>query len=162
MRKLANAVVVLLLLAVTALLVAPQLAEKRAALVDVGRRLLHTGSHQLPIAECAGLIARAKHNVPVIERAADYMGTIGSGTSVFRDIARIAADSDIETDRLDKVLDLAVLKTSDTSQILSLARTACRIETDEQAEAWEKAYRSVLATADFASLEEAVETRKLK
>ena len=87
------------------------------------------------------------------------MGTFGSGTLVFREIARIAAESDKECVLLDSVLDLAARSTSDSQRILALAESACRVEGTGEESTWLAAYEEMSARAQYSSVSAAIESQ---
>jgi len=145
---------VLLLVVVVA--TTPQLAQRVGAMGSIWKEAVGSDKHLVPIIQCGNLALRAEHNHAVIERAAHYAATMGSGTKVFMDIARAAAAAESECPRLDEVLDLAVRRTSESYRIIALAESACRIETPVQEAAWQQYYDDLLAGAEYGSIAEAL------
>lgn len=156
MRKLATIAGTVLVLLVLFLLAAPQFEDKRDALGDVGAKLFDSDRHQLPIAASGLSVLKADHNHEVIVRATEYMQEFGSGTTVFREIAKIAAGADHECPRLGLVLDLAARSTSDAARILALAECACRIQGPDDEAAWQAYYDHMSELATFPSVEAAL------
>lgn len=137
-------------------LLSPQLQPKREALGTVIGSLFTGGNHPLAVLESSGRVITARHNLPVITRATEYTATLGSNTSVYREVVRIAAAADGECPRLEKVLDLAVVRQSDSQRIVALAEAACSDQTPEQEAAWQRSYDALWATAMYPSVEAAL------
>ena len=146
----------LVLLFVGSIVFSSLIRQKIGGITSVGRTLIDADSNYISVVEFSPFVVRARHNIPLITRAADYSVAVGANTQVFLTIARIASEADCECERLDSVLDLAVVKRSETNRILGLAMSACGLETPEQIEAWQKAYNEVLETAEYSSVEEAL------
>ena len=144
-----------------ALLTLPNYSAKRSALGSVGRSLFTAHGHQLCIIESGGRILKAKYNLSVITRANEYIATLGSNTLVYRSIARVAADTDCECELLDSVLDLAVVRRSESRTIIALAESACRIETEKQRENWQEVYDEMLAGAEYPSVDIALTSMRM-
>lgn len=134
----------------------PEFGEKYGALGSVGHTLLDARRDQGHILQVGGALVGARHNLDVVTRAARYISEIGSNTRVFRGIAEVAAEADEECERLDAVLDLAVMRTSESMTILALARSACNLETPEQEAQWQAVYDAMLADAEYPTLEAAL------
>lgn len=148
--------VLLVLLAVSS----PRFGEKYGALGSVGQTLLGADYNQVPIVQCGGILITARHNISVVTRAAEYISILGSNTGVFLEIAQIAAEADSECARLADVLDLAVMRSSESMITIALAKNACRLETPEQQAAWQQLYDSMLAGAEYPSVEAALADRR--
>ena len=133
---------------------------KGRALSDVGGTLVSADCNYGPVVDCGGVVLRAKHNLNVVTRAADYLVAVGGNTKVFMEIARIAADAEAECPRLNEVLDLAVMKRSESMHVLALARSACRLQTEEQIAQWQRVYDELAASAEYTSVEAGLESRK--
>ncbi|MBU2500278.1 hypothetical protein KJ682_03000 [bacterium] len=144
---------------VWALIVArsPDFVPKVKAMKSVGGTLVGARSNQAPVFVCGGKVIKARHNIAVIARAADFIVTVGSNTGVFMGIATIAEESDHECPLLEEILDLAVRKQSESATILALAGWACRVETPEQELQWRKAFDQVAATAEYPTVEAALD-----
>ena len=134
----------------------PQCEVKRQALGEIGKTFVSADYHHFLVIRNGGRIVKAKYNLPVITRATEYIGSLGSNTGVYREIARVAAETDHECERLEAVLDLAIVRTSNPRSILALAESACRLETPAHEEAWQKAYDTLLEGAEYPSVEEAI------
>jgi hypothetical protein len=139
----------------------PNYAAKRAALGSVGHTLVNAKHHQAVIIEGGGHAFRAKYNLTVIARATEYMGTLGSGTSVYREIARIASEADRECTRFEAVLDLAVRSTSNSQRVLVIAESVCKIDNQEDEANWQAAYDAMLEIAEYPSVEAAVASQEM-
>jgi hypothetical protein len=137
-------------------LFSPHLQPKREALGTVIGSLFTGANHPLAVLESSGRVITSRHNLPVITRATEYIATLGSNTSVYREVARIAAAADGECPRLEKVLDLAVVRQSDSQRIVALAEAACSGQTPEQEAAWQRSYDALWATAMYPSVEAAL------
>ena len=138
----------------------PNYSEKRGALSTVGKNLFTSNYHHFLVAESAGQILKAQYNLAVIARASQYIGSLGSNTATYRKIAHIAAEADHECGRLEQVLDLAVMTTSDCSNVIALGESACRIKSAEDGILWQKAYDLMLGRTEFSSVEIAIEKQK--
>ena len=139
----------------------PNYAEKRRALGSVGHTLINAKHHQAVIIEGGGHAFRAQYNLALIARATEYIGTLGSGTSVYREIARIASEADRECSRFEDVLDLAVRSTSNSQGVLALAESVCRIDGPEDEAKWQAAYDAMLEIAEYPSVEVAVASQEM-
>ncbi|MEN8006415.1 MAG: hypothetical protein ABFS42_05335 [Candidatus Krumholzibacteriota bacterium] len=137
-------------------LASPHFESKRKALGTVGKTLVSAPYHQAVIVEGGSRVLTAQHNLKTIARATEYMGTFGSGTLVFREIARIAAEADKECLLLESVLDLAARSTSESQRILALAETACMVEGTSDEAAWMAAYEEMAARAQYPSVAAAI------
>ena len=161
MKKLIYAILGGIVLLLLVFLLDPRYTAKRDALVSVGQLLVNSKAHQVVVVEGGVRVFTAQYNFAVIERAINYMGTLGSGTSVYRDIARIASEADRECERFEAVLDLAVRSTSNSQRVLALAESVCRIDSPEDEAIWQAAYDSMLEMAEFPSVEVAVASQKM-
>ena len=156
MKKTATITGLVILALALYLLISPQFADKRNAAREVGSTLLDTDYHQLPIAASGLSALEADYNHGVIVRAAEYMKAFGSGTSVFREIAKVAAAADHECPKLASVLDLAARSTSDAARILALANSACKIQSPADEEAWQAFYDHMSEIATYPTVEAAL------
>jgi hypothetical protein len=145
-----------LLFLVLFLLAAPQFADRRNAVFKVGNTLLDSEYHQVPIAASGLSALEADYNHGVIVKTVEYMSTFDSNTSVFREIAKIAAGADHECPKLNLVLDLAARSNSDTDRIVALAESACRIQSADDEAAWQAFYDHLSEIAVFPSVEAAL------
>lgn len=156
MKKIGIAIAAAFALFLLISFVSPHMADKRRALGSVGHTLATANQHHAMVLLGGRLIMNAEFNLPVIARATEYMGRFGTNTGVYHQIAEIAAEADHECPRLEDVLDLAVRKETDTPYVLDLARRACTLEGPDEEAAWQQAYESLSATAEYASLEDAI------
>lgn len=156
LRNLATIAGASLLVLVVFLLVAPQFANRRGAFREVGSTLFDSDSNQLPILASGLSALKADYNHGVIVKAAQYMKAFGSNTSVFRGIARIAANADHQCPKLFLVLDLAARSTSNAARILALAESACRLKNPQDEIAWQAFYDHMSEMAAFPSVEAAL------
>jgi len=156
MRTLGTIFVASLFAFVMFLVVSPRFADRRHSFVEVGTTLINSEYHQVPIAASSLSALKAEYNHGVIAKAAEYMAVFGSNTSVFREIAKIAAGADRECPRLKQVLDLAARSNSNTSRILELAETACEEESGDDELSWQAYYDHMSAIAAFPSVEAAI------
>ena len=140
----------------------PNYAEKRTALGSVAQTLVRADHHQAVIVEGGARAFRAQYNLAVIARATEYMGRLGSGTLVYREIARIAAEADRECIRFEAVLDLAVRSTTNSQRVLALAESVCRIDSEEDEALWQTAYDAMLEKAEYPSVQVAVASQEMK
>lgn len=88
------------------------------------------------------------------------MGFFGSGTSVYRGIARIASKAGQDDLRYEEVLDLAVRSNSNSKRVLALAESIARIDSPEDEVMWQAAYDEMLARANFPSVEAAIASQE--
>ena len=102
----------------------------------------------LPLPRVSAKI-RARHNLDVITRAAEYVGSIGSDTGVFLAIADAAAAADDECPELERVLDLAVRNTRGTAVLIPLCEVICSGGTPEQMTAREAILHRLETTAVY-------------
>ena len=131
-----------------------QCVVKREALGEVGKTLVSADYHHFLVIKNGAKVIKAQYNIAVITRATEYIGSLGSNTGLYREIVRVAADADHECEKLEAVLDLAIMRSSNSMTIVALAESACRIETPAQEEAWQKAYDLMLEGAEYSSVEE--------
>jgi hypothetical protein len=137
----------------------PEFGQKYRALGSVGHTLLSSSRHQAPILKCGSFLISARYNVDVVTRCAEYISTVGSNKRVFLEIAEVAAEADRDYPRLDDVLDLAVMRSSESMTVIALARSVCRLETAEQEEQWQAVYDAMREGAEYPSLEAALAAR---
>ena len=140
-------------------LVNPKYSQKRKALGEAGKTLVTADHHHVLVAEGGKRLLEADFNLAVITRANTYIANIGSNTTVFQEIARVAAEADHECERLEAVLDLAVMSTSEAGRILALAESACHVAVEDQEAAWQEAYDFMLTRAEYPSVEVAEESQ---
>ena len=160
MQRILLTVTVLLLLLLAVMWAFNATFRDRAdALGDVGKTLVSADCNQVPVVRCGAELFKAEHNIDIVTRAADYLVAVGGNTSVFLEIARIAAEADDECPRLNDVLDLAVMKQSESMRVLALAGSACSLRTQEQVAAWNREYEYLAASAEYASVEEGLARR---
>ena len=138
----------------------PRFAAKRGALGSASQTLLTADHHHALVAEGGWRALGADHNLAVITRANRYIATFGSGTSVYREIVRIAAEADQECEKLEAVLDLAVRSTSDADRILALAESACAVDGQEEEAAWQEVFDVMDVWAAYPTVEVAEEKQK--
>jgi|GEM_PF-4141835 len=136
-------------------------SRQRRALNDVAGTTLLADAHHVRVVECGKLVLQAEYNYDVITRAAEYVGTLGSSTSVYVGVARIASEADHEVPELAEVLDLAVMKQNEMDRVLALAREAVAIQNETQRTIWRARHASLLATAQYPNLRTALEAEKL-
>lgn len=134
--------------------------EKVGALGGVGDTLISADCNQVQVVKCGAVVLHAEHNVDIVVRAADYLVAVGGNTRVFMEIARIAADASDECPLLSEVLDLAVMKQSESMRVLALAKSACNLQTEEQIFAWRREYEALVATAEYSSVDAGLASRK--
>ncbi len=144
-------------LVVCVALFSPQLQPQRRAIAGMIGHVLRGGDHPLVVMESANRAAGARYNLEVIARATEYIATIGSNTQVFREIVGVASTADHECPLLEEALDLAVRKQSETAKIVALAKAACRVTNAEQESAWRRSLAWLERSADFDSVESALE-----
>ena len=155
-----SAVTILVVLFVGLWSLSSSFRGKVTALGDVGGTLVSADCNYVPVVQCGAVVLKAEHNVDVITQAADYLVAVGGNTQVFMEIAKVAANAEAECPRLDKVLDLAVMKQSESVRVLALARSACGVQTEEQVAQWESEYEALVATAEYASVEAGLASRR--
>lgn len=135
--------------------------HKRKALTDVVGTTLMSDAHHVRVVECGKLVLEAEYNYTVITRAAEYMGSLGSNTGTYMAIARLASEADHEVPELGQVLDLAVLKQSESSSIVELGRAAVAINGDIERSSWQARYADMLSTAEYPDLSTALADMKV-
>lgn len=156
MKKIMLACLVGVVLVICFFLFSPQFETKRNALFSVGNTLVEAPYHQAVIVEGGGRALKAKYNHATIARATEYMGTFGSGTRVYREIARIASEADMECPLLDQVLDLAARSTRDAGAILALAERACEVQGTGGEADWLAEFEVLSQWAEYPSVEAAI------
>ncbi|PIE21824.1 MAG: hypothetical protein CSA62_15520 [Planctomycetota bacterium] len=135
----------------------PPHKEKRSALVVVGNAVAGAKYHHVPMIATGASALRARHNLKVIAQATEYMGTFGSNTGLFRDIAKVAARCDHECPQLLDVLDLAARSKEESWKIVRLAEEACRCETPEDYARWHVMYDRQSEAVTYPSVAAAIE-----
>ena len=144
------------ILFVIAILVAPRSPEKTSALGTICSQFLRADYNRIQVLECGNLALNATHNLSVIKGAAGYLAILGSNTKVYLEIARLAEASDTECEHLGEVLDLAVMKQSESQSIIALAKTVCAISSPDAEEAWQEQYDYLRSRAEYSSVESAL------
>jgi len=129
---------------------------RTSQVISIARTAVTAGNHHSMVVEAGGRLLQAEHNHAVIERAMDYIATIGFNTSVYREIVIIAAEAPAECERLDRVLDLAVRRLSDSGLVIALAKQAPYLATEEHEQRWDAMYENLSRSAEYASVEEAL------
>jgi len=109
----------------TAVLIGPRLRGKGQVLAALWGEIAGGGNHPGQVVRCGVLAIRAEHNLDVIQRAAHYVAVLGMHTGAFVHVAEVAARAESECPRLEDILDLAVMRTSETVWVLDLADRAC-------------------------------------
>jgi len=105
----------------------------------------------------ARLIPEAKHNATSIARCAWLASKFGYHTgSIFR-IAQHASRSEFERPELATLAELAVRKLSETQRMVQLAESATGLLTAEEQEQLTEEIARLDASADFSTLDEALE-----
>lgn len=156
MKKILLACLAAFVLLIGFFLLSPEFASKRGALSSVGGTLVKAPYHQAVIVEGGVRVLEAEFNLETIARATEYMGTFGSGTGVYREIARIASEAEQDCPLLEEVLDLAARSISDAGHILSLAERACAVEGSEGEAAWRTEFEQLAEHAHYPSVEAAI------
>ena len=159
-KSVLTAAVVLLVVFIGLWTFSSSFRAKGRALGDVGGTLVSADCNYVPVVKCGGVVLKAQYNIDVIARAAEYLVAVGGNTQVFMEIARIAADTDSECPRLDEVLDLAVMKHSESVRVLALAKSACLLQTEEQVAGWQHEFDALAASAEYASVEAGLSSRE--
>jgi hypothetical protein len=134
--------------------------EKQEALLKIEQFHNEAKFHHGAIAEIARLVPRAEHNIPVIVHCAYLASKFGYHTAPLMDIARIAELSDQECEELRDIAELVVLKRSGTAQVVQLAKSAFRVQSEEEKKQLRKRIEELKATADYKSIEEALLEQK--
>jgi len=134
----------------------PLARDKVEALGDVARTVGDAGMHQAVVIQCGGKVFRAKHNLDVITRVAGYVATIGSNTGVYMAVADAAADAPAECPVLDELLDLALMKQSESATLIGLIETACREKSPDEMERWQATYRRLHDQREYLTVEDAL------
>ena len=107
------------------------------------------------IREIANLVEEAKHNLWVITRTAYLASKFGYHTRPLLDIARMAAMLDHECEELYDLAELAVLNRGGTG-VVQLAELAAKAQNEAEKNHIREKIEKLKATADYASIEEAL------
>jgi tetratricopeptide (TPR) repeat protein len=130
--------------------------EKQEALRKIEQFHNEAKFHQGAIAEIAHLVPEAEYNIPVIVHCAYLASRFGYHTAPLIYIARIAELSDQECEELSDIAELVVLKLSGTAQVVQLAKSAFRAQSEEEKKQLRKRIEELKATADYKNIEEAL------
>ncbi len=147
---------VLLLAGVLGLTLNSMWRTRGSQFISIARTTVTAENHHAMVVEAGGRLLQADHNHAVIERAMDYIATIGVNTSVYREIVIIAAEAPAECERLERVLDLAVRRLPDSGLVVALAKQAPYLATVEHEQRWDAMYENLARTAEYASVAEAL------
>ena len=118
------------------------------------------GYHDGGVSAVASVVPTAKHNLPVIVHVAYLVQSFGYHTKPLIDIAKIGATSDQECPELSDIADLVVMKLSETGKIMQLAELAVKAQSVEEKNQVMQKIEEIKATADYKSIEEALEGQK--
>ncbi len=130
--------------------------EKQEALLKIEQFNKEARFHHGAIVEIARLVPKAEHNITVIVHCAYLASKFGYHTAPLMDIAQIAVLCDQECEELRDIAELVVLKLSGTAQVVQLAKSAFRAESEEGKKQIRKRIEELKATADYKNLEEAL------
>lgn len=131
--------------------------EKQEALHTIEGFYKKAKFSNVAILDIARMIPKAEHNISVITHAAYLAGTFGYHTLSVMQIARIASTSDQECQELSEIADLVVMKLSETGKIVQLGELAIKAKSDEERKLVKQKIGEIKASADYKSLEEALE-----
>ena len=134
--------------------------EKKEALRAIEGFLNEAEFHQGAILDIARLIPKAKHNVPVITHCAYLASKFGYSTGPLMDIAKLAASCDHDCEELRELAERAVLRLWGTVEIVQIAESAAKAQSVEEKEQVGQKIEEFRATADYGSLEEALEAQR--
>jgi hypothetical protein len=131
--------------------------EQKDALDEI--EIYYNGAkfHNGAILGIANLAPEAGHNIRVIARTAYLASRFGYNTKPLVDIAKMAATLDHECEELYDIAELLALKMSGTKQVMELAELAAKAQSEEEKNHIRKEIKRLKATANYASIEEALE-----
>ena len=132
--------------------------EKQEALRSIEGFLNEAEFHQGAILDIARLVPKAKHNVPVITHTAYLASRCGHSTGALIQIAQMASLCDHDCEELQDLAELVVMKLSGTLQVIRLAESAVKTQSEEEKRHVRQGIEELRATADYGSIEEALET----
>lgn len=134
--------------------------EKQEALRKIEKFFNEANFHNNAILDIARLVPKAEYNVPVIIRAAYLASGFGYNTGGLVDIAKLASSLDHETNELPEIIDLVVLKLSETFKVIKCAELVAKAQSEKEKQMVRQEIENLKATADYKSIEEALEGQK--
>lgn len=134
--------------------------EKQEALRKIERFYDEAESGHGAIAEIASQIPGAEHNIEVITHCADLAHKFGHHTRAFIDIAKLAASCDYECKKLRDIAEMVVLRLPGTVEVIQVAELAIKARSREEKEHVRAEMEELRATADYGSIEEALEAQR--
>ena len=132
--------------------------EKQEALRTIEGFLNEAESCQGAILDIARLVPKAQHNVPVIIYTAYLASRSGSNTRALIPIAQLASSCDHDCAELRDLAELVLMKLSETQQVIRLAESAVKAQSEEEKKHVRQRIEELRATADYGSIEEALES----
>ena len=133
--------------------------EKQKALRAIEGFLSEAKFHQGAILDIARLVPKAQHNVPVITHTAYLASRCGHSTGALIQIAQMASLCDHDCEELLDLAKLVVLKLSGTLQVIRVAELAVKAQSEEEKKHVRQKIEELRATADYGSIEEALENQ---
>jgi len=133
--------------------------EQKEALNEIEGYFNEAAFHGGAILGIAGLVPEAEHNIRVITRTAYLASVFGYHTKPLMDIANIASTSDCDCEELFNLAELSVLKLSESKRLVELAELAAKAQSEEEKNHIREEIEKLKATADYASIEEALEAQ---
>jgi DNA-directed RNA polymerase subunit F len=131
--------------------------EKQEALRKIEGILDEADFHQGAILEIARLVPKAQHNVPVITHTAYLASRFGYHTGALIQIAQMASVCHHDCEELQDLAELVVLKLSGTLQVIRLAESAVKAQSEEEKKHVRQEIEELRSTADYGSIQKALE-----
>ena len=131
--------------------------EKQEALRAIEGIYNEAKFHNGAILEIARLVPKAEHNISVIAHIAYLASKCGHSTRSLVEVAQLASSCEHDCGELSDIADLIVMKLSGTMQVIRLAEWAVKAQTAEEKEQVRNRIDELKATADYRSIEEALE-----
>lgn len=131
--------------------------EKQEALRSIEGFRNEAKFHQDAILDIARLVPKAQHNISVITHTAYLASKFGYHTGGLIQIAQIASLCDHDCEELRDLAELVVMKLSETGQVIRLAESAVKAQSEEEKKHIKHGIEELKATADYGSIEEALE-----
>jgi hypothetical protein len=133
--------------------------EQKDALNEIERYFNAADFHGGAILEIANCVPEASHNIQVITRTAYLASKFGYHTVPLIDIAKKAAMLDHECEELYDLAEIALLSWPGGTKMIQLVESAVKAKSEEEKNHVREEIEKLKTTANYASIEEALQAQ---